>query len=84
VIMKKETIDLVESNPEILAGKPVIKGTRISVEFILEKLAEGESVQDILEAHPRLTVDSIRAAIAFAAANLKSDFVYPIRKVSSK
>lgn len=82
--MKRETFDLIESSSEILAGKPVIKGTRISVELILEKLAEGESTQDILDAHPKLTIEAIRAAIAYAAANLKSDFIYPIKKATAK
>jgi uncharacterized protein (DUF433 family) len=68
---------LVISDPKVMMGKPVIAGTRITVEHILEKLAAGESVGQILEAHPRLTVESIRAAIAFAANVLRGDLVYP-------
>jgi uncharacterized protein (DUF433 family) len=60
-----------------MMGKPVIAGTRITVELILEKLAAGESVRQILEAHPNLTEESIRAALAFAARALKADVVYP-------
>ena len=59
-------------------GKPVIAGTRITVEQILEKLAGGESVEEILEAHPRLNEQNIRDALAFAAAALRSDVVYPL------
>lgn len=66
------------SDPAVLAGKPVIAGTRITVELILEKLAAGESVEQILEAHPRLTRVGIQAALAFAAEALKADVVYPI------
>ena len=68
----------IQSNPAVLAGKPVIAGTRITVELILEKLAAGESTNQLLEAHPRLTRDGIQAALAFAAEALKADVVYPI------
>jgi uncharacterized protein (DUF433 family) len=69
---------LVISDPKIMMGKPVIAGTRITVELILEKLAAGETVEQILTAHPRLTAEGIRAALAFAAEALKSDVVYPV------
>lgn len=55
-----------------MMGKPVIKGTRITVELILDKIANGETFEQIIEAHPFLTVRAIRAAIAFAAENLYS------------
>lgn len=55
------------ADPEILVGKPAIKGTRISVELILERLADGWPVDTVLEAYPRLTRDDIQAALAFAA-----------------
>ena len=61
-----------------MLGKPVIAGTRITVELILEKLAAGESVQQILDAHPRLTKDGVRAALAFATDVLRADVVYPL------
>ena len=70
--------DLIVSNPAVMMGKPVIAGTRITVELILEKLAAGETVEQILEAHPRLTHDSVQAALAFAAEVLKGDVVYPV------
>jgi uncharacterized protein (DUF433 family) len=54
---------IVESNPHIMMGKPCVSGTRITVELILEKLSAGETVQQIIEAHPRLTEESIRVAI---------------------
>jgi uncharacterized protein (DUF433 family) len=68
----------IEINAKIMMGKPVIKGTRITVEIILEKLAEGESLEDILEAYPHLTAEQIKAAITFAAANLRADTIYPL------
>ena len=66
------------SDPKVMMGKPVIEGTRITVELILEKLAAGESVEQILEAHPRLTQEGIRAALSFAAEALRADVVYPV------
>jgi uncharacterized protein (DUF433 family) len=69
---------LVVSNPSVMMGKPVIAGTRITVEHVLEKLAAGETVEQILDAHPRLTREGIQAALAFAAEALRADVVYPI------
>lgn len=69
---------LIQSNPSVMMGKPVIAGTRITVELILEKLAAGETVEQILDAHPRLAKDAIQAALDFAAKALKADVVYPI------
>ncbi len=57
---------LIVSDPKVMMGKPVIAGTRITVEIILEKLSAGETMEQILEAHPRLTREGIRAALAFA------------------
>jgi uncharacterized protein (DUF433 family) len=71
---------LIESDPSVMMGKPVIAGTRIPVETILEKLAAGETVDDILEAHPRLTREAVQAALAFAAEALRADVVYPVRE----
>ena len=53
------------SDPSIMMGKPVITGTRITVELILEKLAAGETIDQIVEAHPRLSRDAIHEALSF-------------------
>ena len=68
----------IEINPKVMMGKPVIKGTRITVELILEKLSTGETEQDILLAHPHLKQEDIKAALAFAAQSLKGENIYPI------
>jgi uncharacterized protein (DUF433 family) len=62
--------NLIQSDPAVMMGKPVIAGTRITVELILEKLAAGETVEQILESHPRLTREAIFAALEYAAHNL--------------
>ncbi len=58
---------LIQSNPKVMMGKPVITGTRITVELILEKLTAGETIEQLLEEYPALTEDSIYAALNFAA-----------------
>jgi uncharacterized protein (DUF433 family) len=73
---------LISSDPKIMMGKPTLAGTRITVELILEKLAAGETVDQILSEHPRLTEERIRAAIAFAVDVLRADVVYPVEKVT--
>lgn len=57
----------IESRPDVMLGKPVVRGTRIPVELILRRISEGASEEDLLEAYPNLTREDIRAAVAFAA-----------------
>ena len=71
------------ANPKIMMGKPTVAGTRITVELILEKLAAGETVDQILKSHPSLTEEGVRAAIGFAAAVLSTDVVYPMEQASA-
>jgi uncharacterized protein (DUF433 family) len=61
-----------------MMGKPTIAGTRITVEFILESLAAGETPEQLLEDHPRLKPEAIKAALGFAAEALKADVIYPV------
>ena len=61
-----------------MMGKPVVAGTRVTVELILEKLAAGETMDQILDAHPRLTREAILAALSFARADLPAGVVYPV------
>jgi uncharacterized protein (DUF433 family) len=67
---------LITSDPKIMMGKPVVAGTRITVELILEKLGAGETIEQILQAHPRLTEPGLRAALAFASEAMKADVIY--------
>lgn len=69
---------MIVSDPSVMMGKPVIAGTRITVELILEKLAAGEKEEQIIDAHPRLTPEAIQAALSFAAEALKADVIYPV------
>lgn len=68
----------IQSDPKVMMGKPVVSGTRITVESILERLGTGESVEEVLDAHPRLTREGILAALRFASEALRADVTYPL------
>lgn len=65
--------DYIEQRPDVMLGKPVVKGTRLTVEFILERLGDGAPVEDLLESYPQLRPEHIRAAQAYAAAYIALD-----------
>ena len=71
------TTGLIQSDPAVVMGKLVVAGARIAVELILEKLSAGETIDQLLEAHPRLTANGVYAALRFAASALRADVVYP-------
>jgi uncharacterized protein (DUF433 family) len=66
------------ADPKILGGKPCIRGTRISVEFLLELIAGGASREEILNAYPLLSKEDVEAAVLFAARSLKSDTLFDV------
>lgn len=72
-----DILEHIEINPEVMMGKPVIKGTRISVELILEKLSAGETMENILMAYPHINLKAIYAALAFAAQIIKNTVYHP-------
>lgn len=69
----------IELNPAVLAGKPVVRGTRIAVELVIERLADGWSEETILEQYPSLSADDIRACLRYATTRLRAEGVYPVR-----
>ena len=71
--------DRIVSNPAILGGKPIVRGTRISVEHILELLASGATREDILRAHPQVTSDGLLAALQYAARSLRNEVVWDLK-----
>lgn len=71
-------LDRVTLNPETMAGKPVIRGTRIPVELIVRMLAQGIPEADILKEYPRLQPEDIRAALAYAAQALAQEDIFPL------
>lgn len=68
----------IEVAPDIMFGKPVIKGTRITVELVLEELGAGKSMNELLNSHPTLTQEGIWAAFQFAADAMRGERIYPI------
>ncbi len=68
--------DRIEVDPKVLVGKPVIRGTRIAVEFLLELLAEGWTDEEILKNYPQLAADDIHAALHYAVESLKDVQVF--------
>lgn len=71
--------DRIEINPRVLVGKPVVKGTRLAVEFILDLLSQGWTEEEILRNYPRLTHEDIMACLKYASEMLKSERVYPLQ-----
>lgn len=69
--------DRIVLDPKILAGKPVVKGTRLSVEFIIDLLAQGWSPAEVVRNYPGLTHEDVQACLTYAGAVLKSEKVYP-------
>ena len=68
----------IEVNPDVLVGKPVVKGTRLAVEFIVDLLAQDWTEADILENYPGITHEDIKACLAYASARLRAEKVYPL------
>ena len=68
------------SGPDVMMRKPVVEGTRITVESILEELGAGRTIEQLLEAHPRLTREGVLAAVRFVAEVLRADVAYPFSK----
>jgi len=73
-------VDRITANREVLGGKPVIKGTRISVEFILELLASGVPESEILQDYPHLTKEDIHACLGHAAHSMKNEILLDLEK----
>jgi uncharacterized protein (DUF433 family) len=74
--------DYITSNKEVLLGKPVIKGTRISVELILELLASGWTEAQILQSYPNLTNESIKAVFSYLKDCIQNEFYFPLPAIA--
>jgi uncharacterized protein (DUF433 family) len=70
----------IRSDPDVMMGKPVVENTRITVESILEELGAGRTIEQLLEAYPRLTREGVLAAVRFGAEVLRADVAYPVSK----
>jgi uncharacterized protein (DUF433 family) len=72
--------DHIVADPDVLAGKPVVKGTRLSVQFMLDRLADGWSDQDLYRSYPNLTPEALHAVFAFASEMLRDEEYVARRK----
>jgi len=75
--------DIIVADPNVLVGKPVLKGTRLPVELILNRLADGWSQDDLLRSYPRLTRDAIQAVFALASETMRDEQFVAIEKLSA-
>ncbi|MEJ7736280.1 MAG: DUF433 domain-containing protein [Chitinophagaceae bacterium] len=73
-----EFLQYIEINPAIMMGKPVIRGTRITIEQLLEELSASYSIEEIFNAHPHLRKEQVQAALVFAAQSIRGDEIYPV------
>ncbi|NUO03254.1 MAG: DUF433 domain-containing protein [Saprospiraceae bacterium] len=69
---------LIERNPHIMLGKPVIKGTRITIELLMRKLGDGFTIQDILDMYPNLTIEQIQAAFTYSADKIANEIILEV------
>ena len=81
--MKMNMHELIESMPEVMRGKPVIRGTRIPVELIVRKMGEGASIEDLLDGYPNLTRESVQAALVYAADILGNENIIYLKTGTS-
>jgi len=70
--------DRIEIDPSVMLGKPVVRNTRIPVELVLRKLAQGAAIADLLDAYPRLVEADVRACLAYAADAVAHEEMYPL------
>ena len=68
----------ITSDPDVMMGKPVVDGTRVTVESILEEIGSGQTIEQLPQAHPRLTREGVLAAVRFGAEALRADVTYPV------
>jgi uncharacterized protein (DUF433 family) len=71
-------LERIVADPDVLAGKPVVRGTRISVDLVIDLLARGYSKEQVLEQYDHLTIDDVHACLAYAREVLQSERVYPV------
>ena len=81
--MSQILLNRIEINPKTMVGKPVIRGTRISVELVLKMLSQGVSIGEILEEYPHLTKEDIQACLAYAAQALEVAEILPLERAGT-
>ena len=75
--MKKELLDRVVINPKVMVGKPIIKGTRIPIDMIVKLVAQGMTIEEILEDYPKLSKEDVKAALLYSAEVVSGESILP-------
>lgn len=83
IMRDRELLERITCDPKVMVGKPVIKGTRLSIEYVLNLLAHGSTAEDILDKYPGLTVEDIQACLLFASQSLSNATFMPLVRESS-
>ena len=76
--MQRSLLERIVTDPKVMAGKPVIKGTRVPVDLIIHRIAQGETVENLLEDYPKMTRQDVRAALEYASTVVKGEDIIPI------
>ncbi|MDG7025016.1 MAG: DUF433 domain-containing protein [Nitrososphaerota archaeon] len=76
--MQRSLLERIVTDPKVMAGKPVIKGTRVPVDLIIHRIAQGETVENLLEDYPNMTRQDVRAALEYASTVVKGEDIIPI------
>ncbi|MDG7016460.1 MAG: DUF433 domain-containing protein [Nitrososphaerota archaeon] len=78
--MQRSLLERIVTDPKVMAGKPVIKGTRVPVDLIIHRIAQGETVENLLEDYPNMTRQDVRAALEYASTVVKGEDIIPIAR----
>ncbi|MDG6937720.1 MAG: DUF433 domain-containing protein [Nitrososphaerota archaeon] len=78
--MQRSLLERIVTDPKVMAGKPVIKGTRVPVDLIVHRIAQGETVEHLLEDYPNMTRQDVRAALEYASCVVKGEDIVPIAR----
>ena len=78
--MQRSLLERIVTDPKVMAGKPVIKGTRVPVDLIVHRIAQGETVEHLLEDYPKMTRQDVRAALEYASSVVKGEDIIPIAR----
>ena len=76
--MQRSLLERIVTDPKVMAGKPVIKGTRVPVDLIVHRIAQGETVEHLLEDYPKMTRQDVRATLEYASSVVKGEDIIPI------
>jgi uncharacterized protein (DUF433 family) len=81
---ERKQLDRISVNPDVMVGKPVVRGTRIPVELVLKHLAQNLDLEDLFAAYPQLTVEDVKACLQYAEALVSGEQVFPVFEAGTR